>query len=309
MKKIHVNEDQAGTRIDRWLGEQSADLSRSRIQSLIKAGQVFVNGKACLKNSLVLEPDDEVQFTVPAPVESSVLPENLPLEILYQDRDIVILNKAAGVAVHPAGGLVTGTLVNALLFHVNDLSGIGGEMRPGIVHRLDRVTSGVIAIAKNDAAHHSLSSQFKHRSVKKIYWALVHGVPASDDGVIDQPIARHPTERKRFAVLPEGRSSITRYAVQRKGLGGSFLELYPVTGRTHQIRVHLKHIGHPIIGDDLYGNRKTRDRGSMERHLQGYVGVALHARQLTLRHPSTNEEMTFQASVPGILQSLIEEMT
>ena len=222
---------------------------------------------------------------------STVIPEDISFDILYQDASLAVINKPAGLTVHPSEHRKTGTLVNGLLFHIKDLSGIGGVLRPWIVHRLDRVTSGVILIAKTDEAHRILSDNFKSRKIKKIYRAIVHGEPHGGDGVIDQPIGRDSVDRKKMCIRQDGRKSLTRYKICQRGLGGSFVELYPYTGRTHQLRVHMKHMQCPIVGDELYCDRKTYCKGELERLYQGYPGIALHAFKLVFNHPITGEHI------------------
>ncbi|MBZ0257222.1 RluA family pseudouridine synthase [bacterium] len=307
--KFEVNAALSGLRIDKFLTRVAEGFSRSRIQSLVQDGAVMRNGKVCARTSEAVVEGDEIILTAPPLAPSTVEPEALPLDILYQDSDIAVINKPWGMSVHPTEHNKSGTLVNALLYHLSDLSGIGGVLRPGIVHRLDRVTSGVIIVAKHDEAHRRLSASFKARETKKTYWAIVHGRPSKDQGEIDQPIGRHPADRKRMTVLPGGRPSLTRYQICGEGLGGSWLELYPVTGRTHQIRVHLKHIGHPIAGDPVYTLKKYSGRGELERIFADHTMVALHARSIRFPHPMTGELAEFEAQPPNALNSILERMT
>ncbi len=311
MNQLHeytVNDTGSGLRIDKYLTSVVDGYSRSRIQSLIENGFVNLNGNACLKSRETVNAGDIVSFYAPAPEPSTVEPEAVDLDIIYQDSDLAIINKPYGMSVHPTNHVKTGTLVNALLYHLNDLSGVGGVLRPGIVHRLDRVTSGVIIVAKHDEAHRALSSSFKARETQKTYWAVVHGRPSKDQGEINEPIGRHPNDRKRMTILPDGRPSITRYRFRGEGLGGSWLELYPVTGRTHQIRVHLKHIGHPIAGDSVYTLKKYSGRGELERIFDDHRMIALHARSIRFHHPGKGEPVEFVAPPPDVLQSVLEQI-
>lgn len=303
-----VTESDAGVRIDKVLAGVADGFSRSRIQALIQDGAVMRNGAVCSKPRETVAPGDCITLSAPPPAPSTVEPEPVDLDILYQDSDIAVINKPWGMSVHPTNHLKTGTLVNALLYCLSDLSGIGGVLRPGIVHRLDRVTSGVIIIAKHDEAHRRLSASFKARETKKAYWAIVHGRPAKEEGEIEAAIGRHPTDRKRMTILPDGRPSITRFRFRGEGLGGSWLELYPVTGRTHQIRVHLKHIGHPIAGDAVYTTKKYSGRGEMERIFTDHAMIALHARSIRFPHPISGKEVEFQAPPPNAMQSILERM-
>ncbi len=300
MEKINLKipDDSKPIRIDKYISEQLPQLSRSRIQQFIEQGFVNHCGNRVTRTSEKIVPGECYEITLPPPEPSDVLPQEIPIPIVYQDASIALVNKPPGMSVHPTETKTTDTLVNALLFHIKDLSGIGGVLRPGIVHRLDRVTSGILIVAKNDEAHHNLSAQFKNREVKKIYWALVHGTPIKANGEVNLAIGRHPSDRKRMAPLPNGRSALTRYKTIKEGLGGSWLELYPVTGRTHQIRVHLKHLGCPVIRDTLYGSRKTLGRGQLERLFENYPGIALHARSIEFRHPCRGETMAFEAPLP-----------
>jgi len=289
-RRFTVGPEWEGTRLDVYLARVNPELSRSRVQSLIEEGAVTLNGEPA-RRAARLSPGDVVELEAPPPRETSAVPEDIPLDVLYEDGDIIVINKPRGMVVHPAPGNLTGTLVNALLHHCHDLSGIGGVMRPGIVHRLDRDTTGVIIAAKNDAAHRSLASQIKAKAVKKQYLALVHGTPAVDAGRVDMPIARDPGDRKRMAAVPGGKPAITRFFVIERLDDYSLLRVNLVTGRTHQIRVHLSTIGHPVVGDRVYGPRRS-GKGLPLR------GQALHAHRITITHPSSGAEMTFEAPLP-----------
>lgn len=262
------------------------DFSRVRIQAFIRGGFVLVNGSPT-RPSQTLRGDDKVEVSVPDEVEPAVaLAQNIPLDVLHEDASILVLNKPAGLVVHPGAGNADGTLVNALLFHCAGLSIIGGVERPGIVHRLDKETSGCLLIAKSDSAHRSLSGQFADRLVQKTYLALVEGVPRMPHGKIDAAISRHAVHRQKMAVSDRGRSAMTGYRVLASSNGKALLECQPRTGRTHQIRVHLKHLGHPIVGDPLYGRR-----GANTRHF-------LHAWKICFAHPDTGKALEFCAPLP-----------
>ena len=275
------------------------DLSRQRVQSLVSQSRVTVNARTVLKPSTIVRAGDTIAVCLPPPVPSGIDPEDLPLDILFEDDHVAVINKPPGQVVHPAGPLRTGTLVNALLHHFGSLSTIGGVTRPGIVHRLDKETSGLLIVAKNDVAHRFLSEQFKSRCVEKVYWALVHGVPGERTGRVDFPIGRHPRDRKRFAVCAEGRAAVTEW--RRLGYldDVAWLVVRTRTGRTHQIRVHLRHEGHPILKDHLYGFRGTRLRGWWAHLLREYPGILLHARRVGFTHPVSGDMMTFEVDPPG----------
>lgn len=286
---LHVAAEDEGNRLDRFVTANCPDLSRARVQNLIKAGQILLNG-AVTRPSEALKANDEIAVSVPDTIPPEALQaEDIPLAILYEDADFLVLDKPAGLVVHPGAGNDTGTLVHALLHHCTDLSGIGGVERPGIVHRLDKETSGCLVIAKNDFTHHSLASQFASRAVEKTYLAIVEGTLRRASGTIDAPIGRHRVHRQKMAVVPaeKGREAVTHYRVLATGDGLSLVECRPKTGRTHQIRVHLKHLGHSLAGDPIYGRR-----GKFPRHL-------LHAWKLSFDHPRTGERIVFTAPVPA----------
>ncbi|MGE5593529.1 MAG: RluA family pseudouridine synthase [Betaproteobacteria bacterium] len=298
-----VDERDEGKRLDVYVAGRLA-LSRSAAQRLIDEGRALVDGERA-KAARRVRAGDVVTVELPESRPLDVAPENLPLDILYEDGDIIVINKPRGLVVHPAAGNWSGTLVNALLAHCRDLSGIGGKIRPGIVHRLDKDTSGVIVVAKNDAAHLALSRDLKERAVEKTYLAIVHGVPRAKRGVINAPIGRHPLHRKRMAVVPEGqgRAALTEYEVLEELGGHALLKVHPVTGRTHQIRVHLAHIGHPIVGDPVYGGRRGKPSDWPE-----ISGQALHAASVSLDHPRTGERMTFTAPLPTDMRRLLARL-
>jgi 23S rRNA pseudouridine1911/1915/1917 synthase len=294
--KTELTADVAGERLDVFIVRHMPDLTRSRVQRLIDDGHVTVDG-ARPRASLRLASGAAVSVDVPPPADGHAAPEAIPLDILYEDGDILAVNKPAGMTVHPSPGHPSSTLVNAILAHCTDLSGIGGVLRPGIVHRLDRDTSGVILVAKHDAAHNALARQLKERSVEKVYVALVQGTPKPPEGVIDAPIARDPRNRQRMAIVPAGRESVTAYRVTERLRGYSLLEVRPKTGRTHQIRVHLAAIGHPIAGDRVYGKPSDIVRRQF-----------LHAARITFAHPATGARMTIEAPLAGDLRAALDAL-
>lgn len=290
--------ERGGERLDKALAAALPDLSRSQIQRLIKGAYVTVEGRVA-KPSTRLEPGDRVIVRLPPPQPTALVAEAIPLDIVYEDADILVVNKPAGMVVHPAHGHASGTLVNAVLAHCPELEGVGGEQRPGIVHRLDKDTSGLIVIAKNDRAHRELQRQFKAREVAKAYLALVEGRVSPQRGIIEAPIGRDPVHRQRMAVVRNGREAVTRYMVLETFPEYTLVEVEPVTGRTHQIRLHLAFIGHPVVGDRVYGRRKQRL--SLNRHF-------LHAHRLTLTLPGTGERRTFIAPLPPELEAVLAEL-
>ncbi len=304
---ITVPDEADGTRLDRFLVSVLGDQSRSRLQKLIKDGQVLVCGRAAKPNQPVKRGQD-VSIDIPEPLPAAPAPEALPLQILYQDQDVIVVDKPAGMVVHPAAGHEGGTLVNALLHHVEDLSGIGGEKRPGIVHRLDRGTSGLMVVAKHDAAHGELARQFHDREVEKEYIALVWGEVMAGRR-IDLPIGRHPVDRKKMsAKARRSREAVTR--IVRAEHFGRTLTLAHVaihTGRTHQIRVHLSAIGHPIVGDSLYGGVHRRVPGDL-RAVTHLERPFLHAARLAFKHPADGRRMEFTSELPVDLQSVLDEL-
>jgi 23S rRNA pseudouridine1911/1915/1917 synthase len=294
MIELTVPNDRAGWRLDRYLALALPQFSRSRLQALIRAGDVRLRGQATRTRETV-RAGDVVALTEPPPQEIEAQAEEIPLQVLFEDDDVLVLNKPAGLVVHPGAANQAHTLVNALLHHCANLSGIGGKQRPGIVHRLDKETSGCLVVAKNDAAHQHLSRQFAERAVKKIYLALVAGAFKRPRGTIDAPIGRHPVQRKKMTVHPtKGRVARTDYRVLQTSGGVSLVECVIHSGRTHQIRVHLHHIGHPVIGDSLYGRKIAAPR------------QMLHAWKLGFTHPHTNERLFFEAPLPEDFQRLQE---
>ena len=299
--RFTAGETDAGSRVDTFVQARNAYFSRSRAAALARDGRVTVNGRA-VKPSAIVRSGDVVVVVVPPPSPLDLAPQDIPVGIVYEDAQLVVVDKPAGLTVHPAPGHPDGTLVNALLALVADLPGIGGVERPGIVHRLDKDTSGLIVVAKTDAAHRSLSRQMKERSVRKSYVALTTGTMRDDDGEVDAPIGRHPKHRKKMAVVEGGRAALTRYRVIERfdGPHGRFtlVEAHPVTGRTHQIRVHLASIGHPLVGDAVYGRRSPL----VPRHF-------LHAARLEIAlPPDETERKTFEAPLPGDLSDALSEL-
>ena len=289
--------DKEYRRLDVCLSELT-ELSRSRAQSLIEEGLVKLNGNACRRSDSV-RLGDSIRYTVPEAKTVELVPEDIPLEIVYEDEDICVVNKPRGMVVHPAVGNESGTLVNALLFHFGDLSSIGGEIRPGIVHRIDKMTSGLLVVAKNDTAHERLARQFADHSAHRSYIALVAGNIKEDSGTVDAPIGRHPTERKRMAVVENGRRAVTHYRVLYRFSNVTVLALELETGRTHQIRVHMAYIHHPVVGDQVYSGGKNT---------LGMEGQALHGWRLQLKHPLTGEAMSFVAPLPDDMQLAIKRL-
>jgi 23S rRNA pseudouridine1911/1915/1917 synthase len=310
--ELVVPDDFEGQRLDRFLVSVLEDRSRSQIQQLITDGRVTVQrGQAAAtgiaRTNYAVHPGDRVSVDLPEPKPSDLAPEPLPVEILYQDSDLAVLNKPAGMVVHPGAGHASGTLVNALLHHIGDLSGVGGEMRPGIVHRLDRGTSGVMVIAKNDAAHQELSRQFHDREVEKEYVALVWGVVQAGRR-IDAAIGRDPVHRQKMSARAKhARSAVTRITRAHHLAGVTLCQVAIHTGRTHQIRVHLSAIGHPIVGDSLYGGLRRRVPGDL-RALQRLERPFLHAERLVFAHPSDGRRMEFIAPMPSDLIEILEDL-
>ncbi len=281
-----IDENQAGERLD-VLTAALADVTRSRAGTLIRDGLVQVGGVPQTKAGFRPRSGDELRVELPEAAPARVEAQDIPLEILYQDADLAVVYKPSGMVVHPAAGNPDGTMVNALLQHLDQLSGIGGEIRPGIVHRIDKDTSGLLLVAKNDFSHASLSEQIKAHSVQRAYMAIVQGGMREDSGTVEGPISRHPTDRKKMAIVPGGRDAVTHWRVLEPLKGATLLECRLTTGRTHQIRVHMASIGHPLLGDPLYGPKK------MPYPVQG--GQLLHAFRIGFVHPRTGEEMLFEA--------------
>ena len=299
-EECFVTEETAGDRIDKFLAEQYEELSRSFLQKLLKSGEVMVGG-CPVKASYKVTEGDQISFEVPEAVEPEIVPEEIPLDILYEDHDVILVNKPKGMVVHPGAGHYSGTLVNALLYHCGDsLSGINGVMRPGIVHRIDRDTTGSLLVCKNDLAHRSIAEQLKVHSITRKYRAIVYGNIKEDEGTIDAPIGRHPVERKKMAInYKNGKEAVTHYRVLERFRNYTYIECQLETGRTHQIRVHLSSLHHPLLGDEVYGPKEN------PFHLEGQT---LHAMVLGFDHPSTGEYIEFSAPLPEYFEKLLKKL-
>lgn len=300
-KRLFVAEENC-KRLDIFLSEQTEEFTRSRLKKLIEDGQVCVNGRQTKKAGAEIKLGDEVSIVVPDAVEYSVQPENIPIEIVYEDGDLAVVNKPQGMTVHMGNGNESGTLVNALLYALDSLSGIGGVLRPGIVHRIDKDTTGLLVVAKNDKAHVSLASQIAQKTCKRTYFALLEGSLKEDKGRITTDIGRHPTDRLKMSVLPDGKGklAVTDFeVVARFGAEYTLCKFDLQTGRTHQIRVHAKHLGHPVAGDPVYGYKKQKLKTD---------GQLLHAWRLQLTHPTTGEEMTFFAPLPQAFTEILDKL-
>lgn len=299
MKKYKINENLIGNRLDKVITLLDENISRMMVKKLLEEEKILVNGKF-EKASYKVKVNDIIQVQEVEVKEIDLKAEDIPLDVLYEDNDIIVVNKAKGMVVHPANGNLDGTLVNALMAKCQDsLSGIGGEIRPGIVHRLDKDTSGVIVIAKNDKAHINLSNQIKEKQMKKTYICLVRGNIPNDEATIDMPIARSKKDRKKMAVDKEGKNAITHFKVIKRYNGYTYLKVNIETGRTHQIRVHLSHIGYPIIGDEVYSNGKNPF---------GVKGQMLHAKELEFTHPTTGKRMKIEAPIPEYFEEVLEKL-
>lgn len=298
--------ESSGVRLDVFLSRKVKELSRSRIQKLIEDEDILVNDQPT-KASLKLHGGERITIELQEPVELDLQPEDIPLDIVYQDEHLAVINKPAGMVTHPGAGIDSGTLVNALLFHMRDsLSGISGTVRPGIVHRLDKDTSGLLVIAKNDLAHHSLAEQIKAKTARRNYIALVDGVMKPDVGTIDKPIGRHPTKRKQMAVVPEGRKAISRFKVMERFSKFTLVKVMLETGRTHQIRVHMSSLGYPVVGDLLYNPKSSGNEAARQK--LALKGHALHAAQLSFTHPTTGMLLEFEAPLPEDFQTLLTHL-
>ena len=300
MKNYIVNEEEQGKRLDVYIVSKDSDVTRTSAQRQIEQGNVTINGKKTTKVSYKVSNGDEIEIEEKEPVEIELKAQDIPVDIVYEDKDIIVVNKPKGMVVHPANGNPDGTLVNAIMAICKDsLSGIGGEIRPGIVHRLDKDTSGLLIVAKNDMAHVNMSEQIKRHEVKKTYIALVRGVVKENDATIDMPIGRSNSDRKKMAVTKNGKNAVTHIKVLKRYDKYTLLEVNIETGRTHQIRVHLAHIGYPVIGDYIYSNGKNEF---------GIVGQCLHAKSLEFKHPITGEDMKLEAPLPAYFKNVINEL-
>ncbi|MBQ6799163.1 MAG: RluA family pseudouridine synthase [Oscillospiraceae bacterium] len=291
--------EESGLRVDSFLSAQLEELSRSQIQKLLEEGQVTLNGRPVKKNAKTTA-GDEFDVTVPAPQEIGILPEDIPLDVVYEDGDVIVINKPKGLVVHPAAGHWSGTLVNALMFHCKDLSGINGALRPGIVHRIDMDTSGLLIVAKNDFAHQRLADQLKDHTLARTYEAIVCGNLREDRGTVNAPIGRHPTDRKKMTVTEKNsREAVTHWEVIARYPGYTHLRLRLETGRTHQIRVHMSWQNHPILGDTVYGRKKPE---------LGLDSQCLHARELTFLHPRSGAPVTVRCELPEYFQTVLQKL-
>ena len=294
--KLIVSWEDEGVRIDKYLADNLEDITRNRIQKLIEEKQIKVNDKDIKSNYKVKE-NDIIHIVIPEAVEINIQAENIPLDIVYEDEDLLVVNKPKGMVVHPAPGHYTGTLVNAIMYHCKDnLSGINGELRPGIVHRIDMDTTGLLVVCKNDYAHNFLAEQLKEHSITRKYHAIVYNSVKEDDGTVNAPLGRNPSDRKKMAIVKDGREAITHYHVIDRFKNFSYIECQLETGRTHQIRVHMTSINHPLLGDELYGPK------SSNYNLQGQT---LHAKVLGFIHPRTKEYMVFEVPLPEYFEKLI----
>lgn len=294
--KLIVSWEDEGVRIDKYLVDNLEDITRNRIQKLIDEKQIKVNDKDIKSNYKVKE-NDIIHIVIPEAVEINIQAENIPLDIVYEDEDLLVVNKPKGMVVHPAPGHYTGTLVNAIMYHCKDnLSGINGELRPGIVHRIDMDTTGLLVVCKNDYAHNFLAEQLKEHSITRKYHAIVYNSVKEDDGTVNAPLGRNPSDRKKMAIVKDGREAITHYHVIDRFKNFSYIECQLETGRTHQIRVHMTSINHPLLGDELYGPK------SSNYNLQGQT---LHAKVLGFIHPRTKEYMEFEVPLPEYFEKLI----
>ena len=303
LEEYTVEESQSGMRLDKFLTEIYPDQTRSFLQKLVKSGEIKVNGKPVIKAGFVVEGGDQVSASIPTPQAVEIEAENIPLDILYEDADVLIVNKPKGMVVHPSAGHYSGTLVNAIMYHCADsLSGINGEIRPGIVHRIDMDTTGALIICKNDAEHVDIAEQIKEHTVTRRYRGIVCGVVKEDEGTIEGAIGRHPTQRKKMAINEKnGKPAITHYKVLQRFAKYTYMEFRLETGRTHQIRVHMASIGHPLLGDELYGNPKNLA-------MKGLQGQTLHAMVIGFVHPTTHEYMEFEAPLPEYFQNLLQKL-
>lgn len=297
IKYFNITIDNKDQRIDKFLAENLEDFSRTQVQQLIKDKNVLVNDLE-VKANYLLEEEDIIKVTIPDPVTIDIVAENIPLDIYYEDEDVIVVNKPSGMVVHPALGNYSGTLVNALMYHCKDLSGIGGVLRAGIVHRIDKDTSGLLVSCKSDLAQKSLSLQFFNKTVKRKYYAIVYGVINHNLGRIDAPIGRDPDNRQRMAVVDGGKNAVTNFKVLQRYKDYTLLELQLETGRTHQIRAHMKYIGHPVVGDPLYGPKKVI----------GDNGQYLHAKTLGFVHPKTNENLEFDSPLPDFFEEFLNTL-
>ena len=299
MKEYKITKNEENIRIDKLISDLEKDISRTAIKRMIEEGTILVNGKE-VKTSYKVSEEDNITINEEKPQEADLLPQDIPLDIIYEDEDILIINKEKGMVVHPGNGNPDGTLVNAVMAKCKgSLSGIGGKVRPGVVHRIDKDTSGLVIIAKNDKAHINISEQIKNREVKKVYVALVRGIISENEAVINMPIGRSIKDRKKMAVSRNGKEAITEFEVLKRYKDFTYIKLNIKTGRTHQIRVHMSEIGHPVVGDEVYSNGKNPFN---------VKGQMLHAKELEFVHPVTNKKVKFEAPLPEYFEEILEEL-
>lgn len=292
----YVDEECDSIRIDKYLAGILPDISRSFIQKLLKQGNILVNHEPC-KQKYIVKADDIINVDIPKAIETNIVPEDIPLDILYEDDDVLVVNKPKNMVVHPAAGHFTGTLVNAVMYHCKDhLSGINGVLRPGIVHRIDKDTTGALIICKNDFSHNFIAEQLKTHSITRKYVAIVHGTFKEPEGTIDAPIGRHKTDRKKMAITADGKNAVTHYKVLQSNDKFSYIECQLETGRTHQIRVHMASIHHPLLGDEVYSKMQCPYKLN---------GQTLHAKTIGFIHPSTKQYVEFEAPLPDYFQHLL----
>lgn len=298
--ELTVGPESDGERLDVYINEFVAELTRSHIQKLIKSENVRVNDQIITKPAFKISPDDEIILDLPPAVELQIEAQNIPLDILYEDEDVLVVNKPKGMVVHPAAGHFSDTLVNAILYYCkNQLSGINGVLRPGIIHRIDKDTTGSLIICKNDISHTFIAKQLKEHSLGRIYKAIVIGNVKEDEGTINAPIGRHHTDRKKMAVVQNGKEAITHYKVLERFPGYTFMQFQLETGRTHQIRVHMAHIGHPLLGDEIYGGKNS---------LFKTEGQTLHAEKISFIHPQSKERIAVEAPLPEYFQKILHKL-
>jgi len=296
--KIVIPEDNDGDRLDTAVSDNLTDISRARCQKLIKDGAVWLNGKI-EKASKTVREGDVAEVLIPELKPVELLPQDIPLDIVWQDENMAVINKQQGLTVHPANGVYTDTLVNALLYHIKDLSGINGDIRPGIVHRLDKDTSGLMVVAKNDVAHRSLAEQISTKTCRRIYYALVEGVVKNDTGFVEKPIGRSKSDRKKMGIVPDGKYAKTFYTVVERYEKNTLMKFELTTGRTHQIRVHTQYLGHPVVGDKTYGYKNQRF---------DLAGQLLHSKEIKFVHPTSGEQMHFECDLPDYFANVLSKL-
>ena len=297
--KIIIDEDNDGDRLDTAVSDNIEDISRARCQKLIKEGAVWLNGVKVEKTSKTVREGDVAEVLIPELKPVELLPQDIPLDIVWQDENMAVINKQQGLTVHPANGVYTDTMVNALLYHIKDLSGINGDIRPGIVHRLDKDTSGLMVVAKNDVAHRSLAEQISTKTCRRIYYALVEGVMKNDSGFVEKPIGRSKSDRKKMGIVPDGKYAKTFYTVVERYEKNTLVKFELTTGRTHQIRVHTQYLGHPIVGDKTYGFKNQRF---------DLAGQLLHSKEIRFNHPVTGVQMNFESELPDYFKNVLSKL-